>query len=102
MGVWFLSSFYGHYFAGKIAKFTAVSPALADAAESRGHGLFSRLISAVTGWKDAAAAHQMGPEYEQLYAYVSVFAGIGLFTLLIGCLAILISPWVKKKMGGIH
>ena len=98
MGVWFLASFYGHFFAGKIAGLTAV----AEGKESVfTQGIFKNITPKITGIRFDSLANS-SEQHVQLYSYVSVFAGIGLITLCIGIIAILISPMVKKKMGGIH
>ncbi len=98
MGVWFLASFYGHFFAGKVASLTAVSPG-EESVFTR--GVFKDIVPEITGIHFDSLANG-SEKYLQLYSYVSVFAGIGLITLCIGVMAIIISPFVKKKMGGIH
>jgi len=40
--------------------------------------------------------------FEQLYSYVSVYAGFGVLMVFLGLLAIMISPIIKKLMGGIN
>lgn len=98
MGIWFLASFYGHFFAGKIAQLTT----LPEGEESIfTQGIFKDITPAITGMDYASIANS-GSAHIQLYSYVSVFTGIGLVTLCIGILAILISPLVRKKMGGVH
>lgn len=98
MGVWFLASFYGHFFAGKIAQLTTTS----EATESIfTQGIFKNITPRITGMHYSSLANS-SEEHFQLYSYVSVFTGIGLITLCIGIIGIIISPLVKKKMGGIH
>lgn len=98
MGVWFLASFYGHFFAGQIAQLTAIS----EGQESIfTQGIFKNITSLITGIEFSSLANK-SEQHLQLYSYVSVFTGIGLITLCIGIVAIIISPLIKKKMGGIH
>jgi len=98
MGVWFLSSFYGHYFAGKIAKFTTI----VEGEESPfTQGVFSTITPKITGL-DFEAVRHLDNAHIQLYTYLSVFTGIGLVTLFVGIIAVLLSPFVRKLMGGVH
>jgi len=98
MGVWFLSSFYGHFFAGIIAKFTTIS-------DNKGNifttGALKEFTKFITGL-DIQTIEHLGTNFKQLFSYVSVFTGIGLFSLLIGIIAILISPKIKKLMGDVN
>lgn len=92
MGVWFSSYFYGHYFAGKIAQLTT----------NRGEEnilatTFGGFIEALTGLTPTLAAEK-GVAFEQLYAYVSVYASFGLITLLVGLLALGLAPLVSRWM----
>ncbi|HIP32346.1 MAG TPA: MFS transporter [Crocinitomicaceae bacterium] len=97
MGVWFLASFYGHFFAGKIAQLTTI----VEGEESIfTKGIFANLTPKITGL-DYQEIQSMGEAHLQLYSYVSVFTGIGLVTFFIGLLAILIVPFIKKFMGGV-
>jgi len=97
MGVWFLSSFYGHFFAGKIANLTTVI----DGQESIfTQGVFSSFTPYITSLNYTSISEQ-SEGLKQLYAYVSVFTGIGIITLLIGVLALFLSPKIKKMMGGV-
>jgi POT family proton-dependent oligopeptide transporter len=98
MGVWFLASFYGDFFAGKIAQLTTVSEGQESVFTQ---GIFKNITPRITGIDYSSLANS-SESHLQLYSYVSVFAGIGLITMCIGIIAIIISPIVKKKMGGIH
>lgn len=98
MGVWFLASFYGHFFAGKIAQLTTI-PEGEESVFTR--GIFKKITPKITGI-DYESLTNMGDQHFQLYSYVSVFTGIGLVTLCIGILGIIISPVIKKKMGEVH
>lgn len=98
MGVWFLASFYGHFFAGKIAQLTTV----VEGEESPfTQGVFETLTPMVTGLNYTTVAAK-GEAFLQLYSYVSVFTGIGLVTFFVGLVAVIISPAVKKLMGGVE
>ena len=98
MGVWFLSSFYGHFFAGIIAKFTTVSETEGNIFTS---GALSGFTKFITGL-DMQSVNNLGANFKQLFSYVSVFTGIGMFSLLIGLLAVIISPKIKKMMGDVN
>ena len=97
MGIWFLASFYGHFFAGKIASLTTIVEGRESVFTK---GFLRYIIPRVTNLKFENVS-KLTEEHLQLYSYVSVFTGIGLFTLIIGVLAILISPQVKKLMGNV-
>jgi len=98
MGVWFLSSFYGHFFAGIIANYTTVINGQESIFTT---GIFNNITPAITGLEYTNVINQES-NFVQLYSYVSVFTGIGLFSLLIGLIAILISPKIKKLMGNVN
>ena len=97
MGVFFSSSFYGHFFAGKIAKLTAVKGDDNYFAQ----GYFGDLTHLISGL-DPSTTYEKGDAFQQLYSYASVYAGFGAITLGIGILALLLSPIIKKWMGGVH
>ena len=96
MGVWFLSSFYGHYFAGKLAQLTASSGN--DSFVNK--GLFASISNTITGI-DLGTIAELGPAFTQLYSYVSVYAVFGFIAAIVGIVAMAISPMIKKLMGGI-
>lgn len=98
MGVWFVSSFYGHFFAGKIAQMTTLVDGQANFFSSGPIGAF---ISQITGISYQQAL-QMDTSFQQLQGYVSTFAGIGSFIIVIGCLVMLSAPIIKKWMHGIE
>lgn len=98
MGIWFLSSFYGHFFAGKLAQLTANTTGQTTFLTS---GFLGDLSAYITGLTPAMAA-EMGPVFSQLYSYVSVYAIFGCLTVLLGLVAIVISPIIKKLMHGIN
>lgn len=92
MGVWFSSYFYGHFFAGKIAQLT-----VSNGKENSLTTTFGGFIEYLTGLTPALAVEQ-GAAFEQLYAYVSVYASFGLITLLVGLLALVLAPFISKLM----
>ncbi len=98
MGVFFTSSFYGHFFAGKIAQLTTV--------EAGKENLFSKgFLGTITEFFSGLSPNvsiQGTTEMIQLYSYVSVYAAFGLLSCLIGFLAILISPLIKNWMAEVH
>ena len=58
---------------------------------------FGGFIEALTGLTPTLAAEK-GVAFEQLYAYVSVYASFGLITLLVGLLALGLAPLVSRWM----
>ena len=98
MGVFFTSSFYGHFFAGKIAKLTTVVEGETNPFSEGALGKITELISGLS----PEISNSTSEGFQQLYSYVSVYAGFGVLTVLIGILAIMVSPLIKKLMGGVH
>lgn len=70
MGMWFLASAYGQYFAGLLGA------NIAEASENAGN-------------------------HEKLLVYTEGYKQLGLYSLIIGILIIIISPGIKKLMGGV-
>lgn len=99
MGVWFSANFYGHFFAGKIAKLTTVKEGEASIFSE---GLSGTISEAITGLSNTLVEGNNTEAFQQLYSYVSVYANFGVITIGIGIVAILISPIIKKLMAGIH
>ncbi|WP_025666682.1 peptide MFS transporter [Aquimarina megaterium] len=99
MGVWFSANFYGHFFAGKIAKLTTVKEGEASIFSE---GLSGAISEAITGLSNTLVEGNNTEAFQQLYSYVSVYANFGVITMGIGIVAILISPIIKKLMTGIH
>lgn len=98
MGVFFSASFYGHFFAGKIAKLTTVSATEENMFAS---GIFGQITETITGLTPNFTGIN-GAAFEQLYQYVSVYAVFGVLTAVIGIIVMMISPFIKKLMSGIH
>lgn len=97
MGVWFSANFFGHFFAGKIAKLTSVST---KETSVFGQGIFSSITELITGLNQNIVTVN-DSSFEQLYSYVSVYANFGVITIIVGIFAIIISPLINKLMVGI-
>lgn len=98
MGVWFSANFYGHYFAGKIAKLTTVANGETNMFSE---GFFGNIVEGVTGLTPSLVMN--GSEgLQQLFSYVSVYASFGFISIIVGIFAMLLSPIIKKMMAGIH
>ena len=94
MGVWLSANFYGHFFAGKIAQLTVVD------GSNQGSFLTNNMASIIE-WITALnpqIAQEKGAAFQQLYAYVSVYAGVGVITVVIGLGALCLAPIVKRMM----
>ena len=98
MGVWFSANFYGHFFAGKIAKLTTVSEGENSLFSE---GIFAEITKTISGL-NPLIIDQKSEAFQQLYSYVSVYATFGTITIIVGIFAIAISPFIKKLMGGIQ
>lgn len=98
MGVWFSANFYGHFFAGKIAKLTTVREGEIGLFSK---GFFGDISEAITGLSGTVTNGGNTEAFQQLYSYVSVYANFGVITMIIGVIAILISPIIKKLMEGV-
>ena len=97
MGIWLSANFYGHFFAGKIAKLT-----VNNGGESVfSTGIFSNIIEFFTGMKGESISSNT-EAFQQLYAYVSIYASFGVISILVGIFALLLSPAIKKLMGEIQ
>ncbi|RKE98295.1 peptide MFS transporter [Ichthyenterobacterium magnum] len=98
MGVWFSANFYGHYFAGKIAKLTTVTEGETNVFTK---GIFGDTVEFITGITPEIAM-QNSDNFQQLYSYLSVYASFGVISVIVGIFALLISPVIKKLMSGVH
>ncbi|MDB4285667.1 oligopeptide:H+ symporter [bacterium] len=98
MGVWFLSSFFGHFFAGKIAQLTTIGEGEAGIFSSGALGDFMGTLTGMPYQK----AMELGEPFQQLHSYVSTFAGFGCMVMVVGVGVVLLSPLVKKLMHGVH
>lgn len=98
MGVFFTSSFYGHFFAGNIAKLTAVAE---GSIPYFGSDLWQPIVRFFTGlqWREVEPADEA---LQQLYSYVSVYTGFGCLAIAVGLFAIIIALGIKSLMGGVE
>ena len=98
MGVWFSANFYGHFFAGKIAKLTAVSNGELGVFSK---GVFGKITEFITGLSGDIIANK-SEVFQQLYSYVSVYASFGVIACVIGVLVIVFSKPIKNMMKEVH
>lgn len=98
MGVWFSANFYGHFFAGKIAKLTTVKNGETNVFST---GIFKDIVEFITGLTPEIAL-QNNESFQQLFSYLSVYASFGVISMIVGIFAILITPIIKRLMTGIH
>ena len=90
MGVWFLSSTFAHYISGVIAKLTT------SGSEAKSNWL-SELSYWFMGNPDSS-----NEAIATLLQYNSIYAQIGFVTIFISLFVVIISPFIKKLMHGIH
>jgi POT family proton-dependent oligopeptide transporter len=98
MGVWFSANFYGHFFAGKIAKLTSVTNGENNLFSE---GIFGSITKIISGL-EIENVQQGSEALQQLYSYVSIYNSFGIISILVGIFAIVIAPYIKKIMVGIH
>lgn len=98
MGIFFTSSFYGHYFAGKIAQLTDVQEGMNSPFANT---IWESVILWCTSLSGDYALHENGL-FQQLYSYVSVYAVFGTIAIMIGIVALCLSPLIKRLMSGVH
>lgn len=97
MGVWLSANFYGHFIAGKIATLTISKNGESVFSE----GVFAQIVEFITGLNSSLVSN--GSEaLQQLYSYVSVYASLGLVSMLVGIFALFLSPIIKNMMADIH
>ena len=90
MGVWFLSSTFAHYISGMIAKLT-----------TSGNNMESNWLSDLSNWF-MGNPDTSNEAVATLLQYNSVYAQIGFVTIFIALFVVIISPFIKKLMHGIH
>ena len=91
MGVWFLSSTFAHYISGEIAKLTTSGN---DSGEST---WLSNLTDWFMGYPDTS-----NEAVATLLQYNSIYGQIGFVTIFIAIFVVIISPYIKKLMHGLH
>ena len=91
MGVWFLSSTFAHYISGMIAKLTISGNENAE----------SNWLSDLSNWF-MGNPDTSNEAVATVLQYNSVYAQIGFVTIFIALFVVIISPFIKKLMHGIH
>jgi POT family proton-dependent oligopeptide transporter len=91
MGVWFLSSTFAHYISGMIAKLTT----------SGNENIESNWLSDLSNWF-MGNPDTSNEAIATLLQYNSIYAQIGFVTIFISLFVVIISPFIKKLMHGIH
>ena len=91
MGVWFLSSTFAHYISGMIAKLTT----------SGNENTESNWLSDLSNWF-MGNPDTSNQAVATLLQYNSIYAQIGFVTIFIALFVVIISPFIKKLMHGIH
>lgn len=89
MGVWFLSSSFAHYIAGVIAKLTS--------SDSGQDNWLTSFAKSIVGVDNNTGNEAVG----KLLNYTTIFAQIAIISFIIGMIAIILSPLIKKMMHGI-
>jgi len=97
VGVFYMSSSFAHYIAGGIAKLTVS----AGAQVVENPGIMEKIITMVTGFTNGTTDSAVS-EIQQLAIYTSVFTQIGIIAIGIACITLILSPFIKKLMHGIH
>ena len=90
MGVWFLSSTFAHYISGILAKLTTT-----------GSSADSNWLSNLGNWF-MGNPNVSSESVVTLMQYNSIYAQIGFVTIFISIFVMLISPFIKKLMHGVH
>ena len=90
MGVWFLSSTFAHYISGVIAKLT-----------TSGNEVESNWLSDLSNWF-MGNPDTSNEAVAILLQYNSIYGQIGFVTIFISLFVVIISPFIKKLMHGIH
>jgi proton-dependent oligopeptide transporter, POT family len=96
MGVSLLSSSFAHHLGGIIAKLTVPS----DTA-SGDSGFLSKFATAITGFNNNIGESGV-PGVQSLAMSTTVFAQIGIVSIIVGFILLIFSPLIKKLMNGIH
>ena len=90
MGVWFISSTFAHYISGQIAKLTTTGG-------SNESNWLSDLTDWFMGYPDIS-----NELVATVIQYNSIYGQIGFVTIFIAIFVVIISPYIKKLMHGIH
>jgi len=97
VGLFYMSSSFAHYIAGGIAKLTA------QTGEAGGvePGFMGNVISYVTGFTNGTTDSSV-EAIQSLAAYTSIFTQIGVISLGFAVIILILAPFIKKLMHGIH
>jgi POT family proton-dependent oligopeptide transporter len=90
MGVWFLSSTFAHYISGEIAKLT-----------TSGSNTESNWLSDLSNWF-MGNPDTTNEAVATLLQYNSIYGQIGFVTIFIAIFVVILSPFIKKLMHGLH
>jgi len=90
MGVWFLSATFAHYISGILAKLTTESASTETT-------MISNLANWIMGNPDETATG-----VSTMLQYTSIYAQIGIITVIISIFVVIVSPLIKKLFHGIH
>ena len=96
MGVYFLSSSFAHY----ISKFIA-NATITGSEEVPEPGFMTTMIEKVTGFVGATTDSTV-EGVQSLLNYTSVFTQVGVVAIGMAILAFILTPILKKWMGGVH
>ena len=96
MGVYFLSSSFAHY----ISKFIA-NATITGSEEVPEPGFMTTMIENVTGFVGATTDSTV-EGVQTLLNYTSVFTQVGVVAIGMSILAFILTPILKKWMGGVH
>ena len=96
MGVYFLSSSFAHY----ISKFIS-NATITGSDEVPEPGFMTTMIEKVTGFVGATTDSTV-EGVQSLLNYTSVFTQVGVVASRMSILAFILSPILKKWMGGVH
>lgn len=96
MGASLLASSFAHHLGGIIAKLTVPSE---HATENT--GMLASIAEKITGF-DAASLHNSVNGVKSLAMSTTIFAQIGIVSIIVSFILLLFSPFIKKLMNGIH
>lgn len=102
MGAWFFSISFAHFIAGGIAKLTS-SPVNADRTQvSASLGEKAKEFGLLSAEKIQQLPKEVLEKYDSLAGYASVFWDLALIGVGCGLLLLILVPFLRKWMHGIH
>jgi POT family proton-dependent oligopeptide transporter len=96
MGVSLLSSSFAHHLGGIIAKLT-----VPNIANTNSPGLLLNLAASITGFKNGISTSTVNG-VQSLAGSTVVFAQIGIVAIAVSIVLLIVSPFIKKLMHGVH